>query len=105
MAKHLVVSVLLAVAGCLAVPKSSLADLIYESATLGVTGGTNGATLSSQYVGSRFTLSQLTEITHIGGHIHGIPVIGFEPKQVGSNWGAIIALDPGPTALPGLALI
>jgi hypothetical protein len=68
------------------------AVLIYESATLGATGHVGGYSLSTQFLGSRFTLADPMEITHIGGHIAG--------SNPGTIWGAIVALGPGPYDVP-----
>ena len=73
--------------------RSAHAEIVYESATLGTTGQPGGFSINDEFLGSRFTLTQSTEITHIGGHIGD----AFVP---GTIWGAIIALGPGPTALP-----
>jgi hypothetical protein len=59
---------------------------IYESATLGLTGHTGGRTVSSsQFLGSRFTLTDTFQISSVGGHLGGS----------GTGFGAIIELDAG----------
>jgi hypothetical protein len=64
------------------------ADVIYESATMGTAGLTDGFGItSSQHVGSRFSIAQTTQITAIGGHM----------LQSGSGtlFGAIVELSSG----------
>jgi len=66
------------------------ADILYESATLGTIGQTGGISISTtQFVGSRFSISQTVQVTEIGGHI----------QSIGDIFGAIIQL-PGPSILP-----
>ena len=69
---------------------------IYESATLGPVGATSGASLSGQFLGSRFTVTGITQVTSIGGHM----------LEFGGNetlWGAIIPMTGLlPTFLPSL---
>jgi len=67
-------------------PNWAKAVTIYESATLGATGQSGGTSLSSQFLGSRFTLSQETNITAIGGHM-------VETGGNGTLWGALISMS------------
>ena len=68
--------------------KLLVGDVIYESATMGEPSG-NGPTLSStQFLGSRFSVSEPVVVTAIGGHIKGTDLFG-----------AIISLS-GPSAVP-----
>ena len=80
----------------LAVSGQTNAEIIHESATMGPTGQWNGYAISEdQFIGSRFYVSETTEVTAIGGHF------------VEDNWlnifGAIVTLDDGydlPSGLP-----
>jgi len=73
--------------------ESVFADpIIYESATMGAAGQTNGWGLSwEQFIGSRFYVNQQVEVTAIGGHL--------TEWTAGNLFGAIIALT-GPDDLP-----
>jgi hypothetical protein len=66
------------------------AATILESATMGPTGNLGGYSLSSQFLGNRFTLTDTYHITAIGGHISTFN---------GSVWGAIVTL-PSAGGLP-----
>ena len=71
------------------------ADYILQSATLGPTGQPGGVLIrGDQFLGARFTLTQATLITQVGGHI------GVD-SNVGNNtlFAAIVALS-GPNGLP-----
>ncbi len=60
--------------------------IIYESATQGATGQTSGYGIDgSQFIGSRFYLSEEREITAIGGHLTEL--------AAGNVFGAIISLS------------
>lgn len=75
-----------------AAPGTALATIIVETATLGATGQTSGTNINSnQWLGARFTLTQPTQITDIGGHL-----VSTAP---GGIFGAIVPLS-SPTALP-----
>lgn len=52
----------------LAAPQLSNAALIYETMPVPTTGAIGGAELSSQYLGTRFQLTEATAITAVGGH-------------------------------------
>lgn len=72
------------------------ATIIHESATLGATGQVFGATVwGQQFLGSRFSLSEATQITGIGGHISADFIVN-------GLFAAIIGLS-SPTALPSFA--
>ena len=74
---------LLGLAGFMAAPAS--ADLIYESATMGAPGQTGGYSLmSSQFLGSRFTIEETTQVTAIGGHLYA---------SSGTLFGAILSME------------
>jgi hypothetical protein len=76
---------------------SARGDVIYESATLGPTGQTAGATLSDlQFLGSRFSLNDPVQVQAIGGHMFAI---GVQGQEAGPYFGAIVSLS-GPSALP-----
>ncbi len=63
------------------------AGTIYESATLGTIGHTGGSALEfGQFLGSRFTLSAVTDVTAIGGHM-------IEKGGDGTLWGALISMS------------
>jgi len=63
--------------------------LIYESATLGPTGQGGGTLLdSSQFLGSRFSVTETVEVTAIGGHMQ----LGSFPPG-GSLFGAIVDMS------------
>lgn len=73
----------LALCGFASTPSANAA-VLYQSATLGLTGQGGGVSLDSQILGSRFTLTQTSDITAIGGHLMSI---------VGSSvWGAIVPM-------------
>jgi hypothetical protein len=62
------------------------ADVIYESATMGPTGQTSGWTIDNeQSLGTRFYISQTTQITAIGGRISNFTYANI--------FGAIVKLD------------
>ncbi len=66
------------------------AMVIHESATLGPTGQTTGFDVTNiQFLGSRFSISQMVMVDAIGGHMGGL----------GPIFGAIVQLS-SPTALP-----
>ena len=65
-------------------PNAIQAAVIHQSATLGPTGLHTGSTIAlHQWLGSRFTLTETTDITAIGGHIF---------QSSGSIFGAVIPL-------------
>ncbi len=68
----------------IAMSTSLHAAFIYESATLGATGSTNGGTSvnSSQFLGGRFQVTSTVTTTAIGGHFRGS----------GTFFGAIVEL-------------
>lgn len=69
------------------------ATIIHESATLGATGQVFGATVwGKQFLGSRFSLAEATQVTGIGGHI----AADFTGNGI---FGAIVNLS-SPAALP-----
>jgi hypothetical protein len=75
-----------------AAPGTALATIIVETATLGATGQTGGTNINSnQWLGARFTLTQSTQITDVGGHLVSI--------TAGGIFAAIVPLS-SPTALP-----
>ncbi len=82
----IVCSILIAVATCGLTPKSN-ADIIHESATMGPVDQYPGVgwIFDTQFLGSRFEITETTEITSIGGHI------GSENDLL--IFGAIVALD------------
>jgi len=48
------------------------ADVILESATLGITGQTGGVSISnSQFIGAHFEVTETTTVECIGGHMYG----------------------------------
>ena len=71
-------------------PRSS-----YESALLGPVGQTtNGYSVdSNQWLGARFTLSETTQVTWVGGHIYGL---------YRDIFAAIVDIDPS-TQMPTIA--
>jgi hypothetical protein len=80
------------VAGFCAVPWTAHATTILETATLGTTGQTTGTNINStQWLGARFTLTQSTQITDVGGHLLSV--------TAGGIFAAIVPLS-SPTALP-----
>jgi len=92
---HWIVPILVSILilGSLGLTQQALAELIYESATLGPTGKTGGGSLNlGQFLGSRFSITETVEVTSIGGHIGGI---GVSPEL----FGVIVEL-PGPSVLP-----
>lgn len=62
---RLIIAVLLVVS-----PFAASADLIHESATLGPVPTPGGFHITTQYVGSRFELTDTFDITAVGGHIN-----------------------------------
>lgn len=65
------------------------ASVLYESAMLGPTGIVGGSALRSQWSGSRFTLTEASDVLAIGGHLNGsggtifgaiIPMVGLLPN-------------------------
>jgi len=69
---HWTVSILasILILGGIGFPQHVFAEVIYESATLGPTGLDNGIVLStSQFLGSRFSVTETFEVTAIGGHM------------------------------------
>jgi hypothetical protein len=63
------------------------AEVIYESSTMGPTGQTTGTIISNkQFFGSRFYISQQTQVTAIGGHLAGCHIQG-------GIFGAIVSID------------
>ncbi len=74
----------------LLIPPATAAT-IYESATLGPTGQTGGgyAVNGDQFLGTRFEITEATDVTAIGGHLYGSE----------SLFGAILTLD-SMSALP-----
>lgn len=69
------------------------AAVLHESATFAAGSGGNSAH-ATQYLASRFTLSQTSAITAIGGNIFLFPWLDNE------LFGAIVALSSAPSALP-----
>lgn len=70
----------------------ALADVIYESATLGPTGQYGGNALtSSQFFGVRFEITEPVQVTEVGGHLSG---------WNGSLFAAIVSLPGGAGTLP-----
>ena len=65
--------------------------VIYQSATLGPPDDQGWIVDASQYLGTRFTLTQTTQVDAIGGDMYA--------SLTGPLWGAIVPLS-GPTALP-----
>lgn len=89
------ISSLIVLLGAVLLAPNAHSTIIHESATLGTTGQSGGLSLSSQFLGSRFSLTETQTITGIGGHIW---------TQFGSIWGAIIELDTStsnPSFAPG----
>ena len=70
-------------------PQHANAAIIYGTASLGPS-GPSFSTLSGQFLGSRFTLTQATQIDSIGGHYFGN----------GTLWAALFSLANATTALP-----
>ena len=67
-------------------------QLILETATLGPVDQGSGVSITgSQFIGARFTLTAMTQITQIGGHFYGI--------AEGGIFGAIVQTS-GPSLLP-----
>lgn len=75
---------------CLVAATNATAVVIYESATLGTTGHNGGFSVDDQFLGSRFELSEATQVTSIGGHVGGS----------GTVWAALFALSDATSALP-----
>jgi len=75
---------------------NAFADIIYESATLGPTGQTSGGLNANtvQLLGSRFSISEIVDVTDVGGHFRN-------PQLFGNDliFGAIVELS-GPNAFP-----
>lgn len=68
------------------------ATVLYESAVLGTTGHDTGFALDfGHYLASRFSLTNVAEVTHVGGHIGN-----FRDEAL---FAAIVLLDPD-TGLP-----
>lgn len=64
---------------------ASNAGVIYESATLVAPFNSGGVTLSAQFVGSRFTLTDTYNVTSIGGHLGT-----FDSNEA---WAAIVSMS------------
>lgn len=80
--------------GGLGFPQHAFAIIIYESATLGATGATSGGLGmdANQFQGSRFSVTQTTEVTAIGGHMRSV---------TGTLFGAIVDMSgPLPAGSP-----
>ncbi len=77
---------ILAIATLALSPLSSRADIIYESAELGPTGQSGGFSLGVQYLGSRFELTEETDITAVGGHV-------LSTTGSGELFAAIVSLE------------
>jgi len=74
---------------------STRAAIIHESATLGPTGQTGGGAWTvggTQFLGSRFTLTDRVEVTAVGGHLLRLTLSG--------NFFAAITAISGPMGLP-----
>jgi hypothetical protein len=71
-------------------PSSALADILFESGTLGPTGTTEGSVPSTNvspnvYVGVRFEITQPVKTEQVGGH--------FVDDLGGTFFGAVVKLD------------
>ena len=83
--RKIIISILIAVVFASAAHSQ---QLIYASATTGQTGQTIGAGISStQFIGGRFELTSVAQITGIGGHFF------TPPGSNGQMFGVLIQLD------------
>ncbi|GMG83337.1 hypothetical protein LNKW23_25500 [Paralimibaculum aggregatum] len=82
-----------AAAAALLLASAAPAATILETASLGPTGQNSGSGLSDQYLGARFSISERTRVTAVGGHVG---------RSYGSLFAAIVAL-PSAGALPDFA--
>jgi len=87
------------------IPETAFSTIIYESALLGQTGINGGAaigpiTSTNQFMlGSRFSISNNTQITAVGGHMSNSSLNNglFDPNE--KIYGAIVSLG-SPSAFP-----
>jgi len=88
---HWIVSVLVSILilGGIGFPQHVFAEVIYESATIGPGAGGGAGIFNTQFIGSRFSITETVEVTSIGGHMGG----------GGTLFGAIVEL-PGGAGLP-----
>lgn len=85
-------SLTILVVGMLAAPLAARSTIILETAVLGTTGQTTGTAINSaQMLGARFSITQSTQITAVGGHLVA--------NVAGGIFAAIVSLS-SPSALP-----
>ena len=75
--------------GGIGFPQHVFAEVIYESATIGPGSGGGAGIFNTQFIGSKFSITETVEVTSIGGHMGG----------GGTLFGAIVEL-PGGAILP-----